>query len=174
MVERENVVEKQPEEVDKIPSRAEWLLLLLPIGLPDMAGKKQTNIFYIIHNLFVKLNNARMLWYHTFITSTILIFVPFENCKTFFKSYWKQSWVLKKWLTRKTNGYYCTLVDLLTLKNNIYKMITFVFFMFCCIMMHFMGYQIGRKIWWNTRIIVTWWRSIWLILISVDTSYLVT
>ena len=57
MVERENVVEKQPEEVDKSPSRAEWLLLLLPIGLPDTAGKKQTNIFYIIHNLFVKLNN---------------------------------------------------------------------------------------------------------------------
>ena len=56
MVERENVVEKQPEEVDKIPSRAEWLLLLLPIGLPDTAGKKQRNIFYIIHNLFVRIN----------------------------------------------------------------------------------------------------------------------
>ena len=85
---RENVEEK-PVEVDKSPSRAEWLSLLLPIGLPDTAGKKQRNIFYIIHNLFVKLNNARMLWYHTFITSTILIFVPFEKCKTFFKSYMK-------------------------------------------------------------------------------------
>ena len=43
---RENVEEK-PVEVDKSPSRAEWLSLLLPIGLPDMAVKN-TNFLLLL------------------------------------------------------------------------------------------------------------------------------